>query len=146
MNNNGHQHHEHGHVHSGDSGHAESYLQVEEREGLKITLMEHEEALVASLSLEVFGEAGQVAGLISESLGLLVSKLEAAGAMIGHLKGALSGLTPLATFDSVGKSVNTSTHQPSAYRLELAVIVFNIDQGLLFKLVQDTAGQLMMAT
>ncbi|HBT95304.1 MAG TPA: hypothetical protein DEB24_04055 [Coriobacteriia bacterium] len=109
---------------------------------MHLTIMAHEEALVASLTLDLLGESERVGECVGAALEELVADLEASGAMIGHVKAALSRVTPIMLFNSVGGGVTGKTCRGDAYRLELAAIVFFVDQEKLLSTVQDVVKQL----
>ncbi|MCL1879777.1 MAG: hypothetical protein FWF71_04045 [Actinomycetia bacterium] len=104
--------------------------------------MEHEEALVASLTIELSGNIDSLESLIAASLERLVHQLKDQGALIGHIKAALTCITPVMTFASVGDNLNTKAHQPISYKLEASSIVFNIDKMSLRTLVRNLATHL----
>jgi len=138
--------HEHGHDHDHEHSHGALHEYKNEEEGYSISIMQHDEALVASLVIDLQGSVADIQKLVTVRLEQLVATLQADDVMIGHIKGALTRLTPLATFHSVGAGLQTQLLEAKACKLELAVIVFNIDEDRLLEIVKHEAGELANAT
>jgi hypothetical protein len=130
-----HEHHEHSHTHEHpehehphEQEHHHSHATIDE---YGISIMEHEGALVASLSLDIPGSHDVAEQTLAVKLEALAQAIAADGGIVGHIKASLAGEIATSTLSTTGGAVHISRGSNVTNHVEVVAIVLTISESSL---------------
>ncbi len=112
-------HHEDGCTHACGHAHHDAEALVVHR---------HEDALVATLRLELPGPPEAARATLTERLALLTAAIKARGGIIGHIKGSLE-LSETSLFFTTGGPPEFKAGVPAAGRVTLVAILLSMEEA-----------------
>jgi hypothetical protein len=125
-----HEHHDHEH----DHGDAHSHATIDE---YGISVMEHEGALVASLSLDIPGGHDAAEKALAAKLEALAQAVAAEGGVVGHIKASLAGEISVSTLSTTGGAVRISRGSGVVNHADVVAIVLAINEPSLRAALKD---------
>ncbi|MDR1184327.1 MAG: hypothetical protein LBK67_05975 [Coriobacteriales bacterium] len=99
--------------------------------------MEHEDALVASLSLDIPGSLDIAEQTLAAKLEALAQEVAAAGGIVGHIKASLAGGIATSTLSTTGGAVRISRGSGVMNHAEVVVIVLTISESSLRTVIRN---------